>query len=113
MANFRRQTSILGSTTACPSCGPGVTYNSVVEVADCTTTSGVATTNVEEGDIVVGTQLESTSGNVLTNLPTGSYRLSNNLTDGQTYNLGNILTTTYIIQVDNNGTITSLTPCST
>lgn len=111
MANFRRQTSILGSTTACPSCGPGVTYNSVVEVADCTTSTFVATTIVEEDEIVVGTQLISTSGGNLTNLSIGYYRMSNNLTDGQTYNINNILTTTYIVQVGSGGQITQITEC--
>lgn len=113
MANYRRQTSILGSTTACPTCGGGVTYNSVVGVANCTTSTGVATTIVEEGEIVVGTQLISTSGGNLTNLPTGIYRMSNELIDGQTYNINNIPTTTYIVQVGNSGTITSITQCST
>lgn len=90
---------------------PIVTYNSVVEVTDCTTATGVATTIVEESNIVVGTQLVSTSGGSLTDLPIGFYRLSNDLTNGQTYNLGDIPITTYIIQVDNNGAISAITEC--
>lgn len=90
---------------------PAITYNSVVEVNDCTTASGIATTIVEEGDITVGTQLISTSGGNLTNLPIGFYRLSNNLNDGQVYTLNSILATNYIIQVDNNGQISQITQC--
>tara|TARA_R110000772_G_scaffold32890_1_gene80222 strand:- start:5986 stop:7794 length:1809 start_codon:yes stop_codon:yes gene_type:complete len=109
ISNYREQVaSSLGALTVCPTC---ITYNSVVEVIDCTDEQGVATTIIEEGNIVVGTQLVSTSGGNITNLPIGVYRMSNNLTDGQTYNLTNILISSYIIQVDNNGDITSITEC--
>ena len=89
----------------------GVSYNSVVKVTDCTDQQGVATTIVPESNIIVGTQLVSTSGGNLTNLPTGIYRMANNLTDGQTYDLTVTPTSLYVIQVNNTGSITSVTEC--
>jgi hypothetical protein len=90
---------------------PEDSYNSVVGVTDCVTTSGNATTIVEESSIGVGSQLESTIGGSIANLPVGFYRLSNGLVNGQNYNLGDILITTYIVQVGNNGFITNINDC--
>ena len=92
---------------------PSATYNSVLNVDDCNDQQGVATTivSVTEDDLNPGNTLSSTSGGNITPLGIGFYRMSNNLTDGNTYTLGTIQVTNYIVQVGNNGSITNIIQC--
>ena len=92
---------------------PSATFNSVLNVDDCNDQQGVATTIVQvtEDYLNPGNTLASTSGGFITPLGTGFYRMSNNLTDGNTYTLGTIQVTNYIVQVGNNGAITNIIQC--
>ena len=88
-------------------------FNSVIALDDCNDQTGIATTitDIDEVNVAVGTQLQATSGGNLTPLATGNYRMSRNLVDGQVYNLGSIIVSDYIVQVDNNGFIINIIQC--
>jgi hypothetical protein len=99
-----------------------VTYNSVLRVTQgpngesyCLATEGVATTivGVTSEYIVVGNSLSSTSGGVITSLGIGFYRMSRNLVDGTTYQIGIIPASDYVVQVGNNGVIAAIDGCIT
>jgi hypothetical protein len=92
---------------------PVTTFNSVLAVDDCNDQTGIATTitDINDVDVIVGAQLVSTSGGNLTPLAAGVYRMSIGLIDGDTYNLGSITVSNYIVQVDNSGNITNITQC--
>ena len=86
-------------------------FNSVISVDDCSDLDGVATIifRVNSDDVVPGLQLLSKATD--DPLSAGTYRMSNNLIDGNTYLIENITVSSYSIQVDSNGTISEVTNC--
>ena len=93
----------------------GVSYDSVVAVDDCNDADGVATTLAttydETDSIIVGGNLFQNSGGNIVLLSSGTYRLSNGLTDGQSYVLGDITVSDYVIVVGSNGVIINIIQC--
>lgn len=90
---------------------PEIIYNSVVAVDNCADTEGVASTIVDiaESSIIIGAQLYLTGG--VTTLPLGVYRMAIDLVNGNTYNIGTIPVSSYIIEVDSSGFIINITNC--
>jgi len=83
-----------------------VTYDSAVAVDDCNDTEGVASTftTIPESSVVVG---GSISG-----LTQGTYRLSNGLTAGNTYDISLLIVSSYTVTVDSNSEITNINQCT-
>jgi hypothetical protein len=106
-------TTTIAPTTTTTTTEAPFTFNSVLSVDDCSDQEGIATTIVaiNQDDVIVGNQLQSTSGGSITDLGIGFYRMSNNLIDGNTYQIGNIQSSTYVVQVGNNGVISQITNC--
>ena len=90
---------------------PGSTqWDSVILLDECWSTSGIGRpiTPINIENVTVGTSLIWNNDDNLQTLPQGIYRMSNNLNNNQTYNIIDIVNSTYYIVVDFNGTITDI-----
>jgi hypothetical protein len=101
--NYITHTLDLDSFISTPS---AVTYDSAVAVDDCNDTEGIASTfsSVLASNVVVG--------NSIPGLAQGTYRLSNGLTNGNTYDISSLLVTSYTVTVDSTSEITNITNCN-
>lgn len=95
-----------GVVIAITDCVSPITFNSVVAVDDCLDTEGIASTidTINQSSIVIGGQFTPT-------LAIGFYRMSNDLINGNTYDIGTISVTNYIVEVDASGFITNIISC--
>lgn len=99
-----------------------VTYNSVLQVTQgpngesyCLATQGVGKpiASIAHDEVVVGAELAYLIDETIIPLATGFYRMSNNLADGTTYQIGTIPVSFYVVQVGNNGIIAAIDECIT
>jgi hypothetical protein len=99
-----------------------VTYNSVLQVTQgpngesyCLATQGVGKpiASIAHDEVVVGAELAYLIDETIIPLATGFYRMSNNLADGTTYQIGTIPVSDYVVQVGNNGIIAAIDECIT
>ena len=88
-------------------------FDSVLEVTDCSSTEGVGRPieAIAQNNVVVGAQLLYLIDETTIPLAIGFYRMSNNLADGTTYQIGTIQVSSYIVQVGNNGIISNINEC--
>ena len=91
---------------------PVSTFNSVLEVTDCSSTEGVGRpiAPIAADEVIVGAELLYLIDETIIPLATGSYRMSSDLADGTTYPINSVPHSSYIVEVVN-GNITNITEC--
>lgn len=90
---------------------PGSTqWDSVILLSECYSASGIGRpiTPINIGDVTVGTNLMWNNDGSLETLPQGIYRMANSLVNNATYNVIDILSSTYYIVVGFGGSITDI-----
>ena len=89
---------------------PSATYNSVILLEECSSSTGIGRpiTEISEEDITIGEVLMWNNDGTLQTLPEGTYKMTYNLNNNQTYNVLDIITSTYHIIVNTSGAITDI-----